>query len=311
MFPVLLRHDSVEDNFKHFELMLGGGAEGSKWVLRANMNMSNPNKCCRDPVLYRTNALPHNRTGTKYNAYPTYDFACPIVDSIEGVTHAMRTTEYKDRDEQFEWLQEAMGLRKVHLVEFARLNFIQTVLSKRKLTWFVDEGHVEGWNDPRFPTVQGVLRRGMTVEGLREFILAQGFSKRTIDMEWDKIWAINKKLIDPVRSKYAGHARGTAPSLRSTPPTATAIPLILSCPVVELTLTLSYRCVPPAATDRPSFHWRDGRLVGTAAPVQCGRGSSRPACAPAPQEPRGGREGCAVFEQALDRAGRCCLVRAG
>ncbi|KFQ08299.1 Bifunctional glutamate/proline--tRNA ligase, partial [Haliaeetus albicilla] len=134
--------------------------------------------------------------------YPTYDFACPIVDSIEGVTHALRTTEYHDRDEQFYWIIEALGIRKPYIWEYSRLNLNNTVLSKRKLTWFVNEGLVDGWDDPRFPTVRGVLRRGMTVEGLKQFIAAQGSSRSVVNMEWDKIWSFNKKVIDPVAPRY-------------------------------------------------------------------------------------------------------------
>lgn len=130
--------------------------------------------------------------------YPTYDFACPIVDAIENVTHTLRTTEYHDRDAQFYWLIEALGLRRPYIWEYSRLNMTYTVLSKRKLTWFVNEGLVDGWDDPRFPTVRGILRRGMTVEGLKQFIIAQGSSKSVVFMEWDKIWAFNKKVIDPV-----------------------------------------------------------------------------------------------------------------
>ena len=132
-----------------------------------------------------------------HRVYPTYDFACPIVDSIEGVTHALRTTEYHDRDDQYYWFIEALSLRKPYIWEYARLNMTNTVLSKRKLTWFVQNGHVDGWDDPRFPTVRGVLRHGMTVEGLKQFIIAQGSSRSVVQMEWDKIWSNNKKVIDP------------------------------------------------------------------------------------------------------------------
>jgi bifunctional glutamyl/prolyl-tRNA synthetase len=130
--------------------------------------------------------------------YPTYDFACPIVDAIENVTHTLRTTEYHDRDDQFYWFVEALKLNRPYIWEYSRLNMTNTVLSKRKLTWFVTEGLVDGWDDPRFPTVRGILRRGMTVEGLKQFIIAQGSSRSVVFMEWDKIWAINKKVIDPI-----------------------------------------------------------------------------------------------------------------
>lgn len=138
--------------------------------------------------------------------YPTYDFACPIVDAIEGVTHTLRTTEYHDRDAQFYWFIEALGLNRPYIWAYSRLNMTHTVLSKRKLTWFVSEGLVDGWDDPRFPTVRGILRRGMTVAGLKEFIIAQGSSKSVVFMEWDKIWAFNKKVIDPVAVRCATYS---------------------------------------------------------------------------------------------------------
>lgn len=118
------------------------------------------------------------------------------------MTHALRTTEYHDRDEQYMWFLEALGMRKPHIYEYSRFNLQNTVLSKRKLTWFVDSGKVRGWDDPRFPTVRGVLRRGMTVEALKQFIVAQGSSRSVVQMDWDKIWAINKKFIDEFAPRH-------------------------------------------------------------------------------------------------------------
>ncbi|CCM00500.1 uncharacterized protein FIBRA_02534 [Fibroporia radiculosa] len=201
------RDDSVEDNMKHFAEMKAGTAEGVRWCVRAKMSVDNPNKALRDPVIYRCNLLPHHRTGDKWKIYPTYDFACPIVDSLEGVTHALRTNEYRDRNPQYYWMIEALGLRTVHIWDFSRLNFIYTLLSKRKLHWFVDSGLVRGWDDPRFPTVRvhnykGIRRRGMTVEALRQFMLAQGPSQAIVSLEWDSLWTLNKKVIDPIAPRF-------------------------------------------------------------------------------------------------------------
>uniref|UniRef100_A0A8C1LDN6 Bifunctional glutamate/proline--tRNA ligase n=1 Tax=Cyprinus carpio TaxID=7962 RepID=A0A8C1LDN6_CYPCA len=196
------RSNSVEKNMQMWEEMKKGTEFGQTCCMRAKIDMNSNNGCLRDPTLFRCKNTPHPRTGNTYKVYPTYDFACPIVDSVEGVTHALRTTEYHDRDEQFCWVIDALGLRKPYIWEYARLNLNNTVLSKRKLTWFVDQGYVDGWDDPRFPTVRGVLRRGMTVEGLKQFIAAQGGSRSVVNMEWDKIWAFNKKVIDPIAPRY-------------------------------------------------------------------------------------------------------------
>uniref|UniRef100_A0A3F2YU35 Bifunctional glutamate/proline--tRNA ligase n=1 Tax=Anopheles christyi TaxID=43041 RepID=A0A3F2YU35_9DIPT len=196
------RSNTPERNLAMWAEMVKGSEAGQKCCVRAKIDMSSPNGCMRDPTIYRCKNEPHPRTGTQYKVYPTYDFACPIVDAIENVTHTLRTMEYHDRDEQFYWFIEALNLRRPYIWEYSRLNMTNTVLSKRKLTWFVAEGLVDGWDDPRFPTVRGILRRGMTVEGLREFIIAQGSSKSVVFMEWDKIWAFNKKVIDPIAPRY-------------------------------------------------------------------------------------------------------------
>ncbi|GEQ67173.1 hypothetical protein JCM33374_g836 [Metschnikowia sp. JCM 33374] len=197
------RERSIEENLKIFtEDMKNGTEEGLKNCLRAKIDYTNPNKALRDPVIYRCNATPHHRTGTQWKMYPTYDFCVPVVDSIEGVTHSLRTNEYRDRNPQYDWIQKSLKLRHVDIWDFGRVNFMRTLLSKRKLQWFVDSGYVGNWDDPRFPTVRGVRRRGMTVEGLRNFILSQGPSKNIINMEWSAIWAMNKKIIDPIAPRH-------------------------------------------------------------------------------------------------------------
>merc|ERR1711935_672512 len=114
----------------------------------------------------------------------------------------MRTNEFADRNDQYKWFQKTMGLRKVTIYDFSRVNFVNTTLSKRKLTWFVENGYVDSWEDPRFPTITGIMRRGMMVQTLVEFMMEQGASKSTVLMEWDRIWATNRKNIDPLAGKY-------------------------------------------------------------------------------------------------------------
>jgi len=212
------RDATVEENLLRFGEMTKGTKEGVRWCLRAKMSVDNPNKAMRDPVIYRCNLDPHHRTGyapsrltlsqlltpfrSKWKVYPTYDFACPVVDVLEGVTHALRTIEYRDRNPQYHWIIEALGLRAVNIWDFSRLNFVYTLLSKRKLRWFVDEGLVSGWDDPRFPTVRGIRRRGMTVEALTQFMLSQGPSQAIVSLEWDSIWVLNKKIIDPIAPRF-------------------------------------------------------------------------------------------------------------
>lgn len=195
------RSFTIEKNLQIYEKMLKG--EADDYCLRAKIDMNSDNGCMRDPVLGRTHRTPHQRTGKKYTFYPTYDFACPIVDHLEKVTHMLRTNEYADRIPQYYWILNALGFPKHEIYEYSRLNLEYTCLSKRKLQWFVDTKRVDGWDDPRFPTVRGVLRKGIRVETLTEFMLEQGPSKRANLMEWEKLWAINKRIIDPICPRYS------------------------------------------------------------------------------------------------------------
>uniref|UniRef100_A0A0E0C0J9 glutamate--tRNA ligase n=1 Tax=Oryza meridionalis TaxID=40149 RepID=A0A0E0C0J9_9ORYZ len=196
------RNNTVQDNLSLWKEMINGTERGMQCCVRGKLDMQDPNKSLRDPVYYRCNTDPHHRVGSQYKVYPTYDFACPFVDALEGVTNALRSSEYHDRNAQYYRILQEMGLRRVEIYEFSRLNMVYTVLSKRKLLWFVQNKKVEDWTDPRFPTVQGIVRRGLKVEALVQFILEQGASKNLNLMEWDKLWTINKKIIDPVCGRH-------------------------------------------------------------------------------------------------------------
>eukprot|EP01113_Clastostelium_recurvatum_P014066 TRINITY_DN1760_c0_g1_i2.p1 TRINITY_DN1760_c0_g1~~TRINITY_DN1760_c0_g1_i2.p1 ORF type:complete len:755 (-),score=237.44 TRINITY_DN1760_c0_g1_i2:41-2305(-) len=208
------RSQSVDENLRLFEEMKKGSDEGQLCVVRAKMDMQALNKVLRDPAMFRCVSVPHHRTGSTYKAYPLYDFAVPIVDSLEGITHALRSSEYHDRNPLYNWVVDILKLRRPIINDFSRVNFSFVLLSKRKLAFFVEQGLVDGWDDPRFPTVQGIVRRGLTVGALREFILSQGASKALNLMDMDKLWALNKKVIDPAVPRYTAiSSEGAVPLL--------------------------------------------------------------------------------------------------
>lgn len=196
------RDQEIEENLRLWGLMKDGGEGGEGYVLRAKIDIRHKNGTMRDPTMYRSKDVPHHRKGSAYRVYPTYDFSCPLVDSWQGVTHALRSLEYKDREKQYQWFSTAAGVRAPTVWEFSRLDFVRTVLSKRKLQRLIDLGAAAAWDDPRFPTIQGVRRRGMTIQGLRAFILSQGASRNNTTQEWDKIWTVNKRVIDPAAPRH-------------------------------------------------------------------------------------------------------------
>lgn len=200
--PSKNRDISPEESLKIFEGMKNG--EYENYCLRAKISVDNPNKAMRDPVIYRHVAMSHHYTKDKYKIYPTYDFTCPILDSIEGVTLTLRTNEYRDRNDQYYWFVDNLNLEnkpKIH--DFSRLNFENTVISKRKMKFYVENGYVTGWDDPRMCTLRGLSRLGMSMDALRDYIIQQGASQKTAVVSWDKIWSINKKMIDPQSTRLS------------------------------------------------------------------------------------------------------------
>lgn len=172
------RDRSVEENLELFQAMRDGKFGNGEKVLRAKIDMASPNINLRDPVIYRISHASHHNTGDKWCIYPMYSFAHPLEDAIEGVTHSLCTTEFEDQRPLYDWvIRECEMASTPQQIEFGRLNITNTVMSKRKLKQLVDEKFVDGWDDPRMPTISGLRRRGVTPEAIREFSKELGISK--------------------------------------------------------------------------------------------------------------------------------------
>jgi glutaminyl-tRNA synthetase len=182
------RERSVEENLTMFARMRAGEFPDGSRVLRAKIDMQSPNLNMRDPVLYRIRRVTHHRTGDEWRIYPMYDYAHCLSDAIEGVSHSICTLEFEDHRPLYDWVLAALQLPQPRPVqiEFARLNLEYTMTSKRKLAELVRLGLVEGWDDPRMPTLVGLRRRGYTPQAIRKFCERIGVAKRDswIEMEW-------------------------------------------------------------------------------------------------------------------------------
>ncbi|MBQ3200611.1 MAG: glutamine--tRNA ligase/YqeY domain fusion protein, partial [Clostridia bacterium] len=172
------RERTVEENLDLFERMKNGEFENGSHTLRAKIDMASPNLNMRDPALYRILHIPHHQTGAKWCIYPLYDFAHPIQDAIEGVTHSLCSLEYEAHRPLYDWVVEQCEFEhKPRQIEFARLNLTNTVMSKRYLRRLVEEHYVSGWDDPRMPTLCGLRRRGYTAESIKDFLVRAGVAK--------------------------------------------------------------------------------------------------------------------------------------
>ena len=181
------RNRTVEENLQLFEEMREGKYADGEKVLRARIDMASPNINMRDPVIYRIAHASHHNTGDKWCIYPMYDFAHPIEDAIEGITHSICTLEFEDHRPLYDWVLQAIGKweKPPRQIEFARLNLTNTFMSKRYLKAMVDDGRVDGWDDPRMPTIAGIRRRGYTPEAVRDFCERIGVAKANSTVEAD------------------------------------------------------------------------------------------------------------------------------
>jgi len=172
------RNRTIEENLDLFERMRKGEFPNGSRTLRAKIDMSSPNLNLRDPVMYRIIHMPHHRQGDKWCIYPTYDWAHGLEDSIEGITHSICTLEFENHRPLYDWFLDELGIYHPQQIEFARLNLSYTVMSKRKLLELVQNGIVDGWDDPRMPTISGLRRRGYTPEAIWKFTEMIGVAKR-------------------------------------------------------------------------------------------------------------------------------------
>lgn len=198
------RNNSIEDNLKAFEEMKDGKYADGEKVLRAKIDMSSPNINLRDPIIYRIAHTTHHNTGDKWCIYPMYDFAHPIEDAIEGITHSICTMEFEDHRPLYDWVLREVGWweNPPRQIEFARLNITNTVMSKRYLKALVDDGVVEGWDDPRMPTIAGLRRRGYTSAAIRDFCERIGVAKANSMVEVSLLeHCVREDLKDKVQSR--------------------------------------------------------------------------------------------------------------
>lgn len=199
------RNRSIEENLQLFEKMKAGEYADGEKVLRAKIDMASPNMNMRDPVIYRIAHAEHHNTGDKWCIYPMYDFAHPIEDAIEGITHSICTLEFEDHRPLYDWVLQEVGKWPAppQQIEFARLNLTSTVMSKRYLKKMVDDGTVDGWDDPRMPTVAGIRRRGYTPEAVRDFCERIGVSKANSTVDVGLLeHCVREDLKQKVESRY-------------------------------------------------------------------------------------------------------------
>lgn len=214
------RNRSIEENLDIFTKMKNGEFADGAYILRAKIDMASPNMLMRDPIIYRIKHAEHHRTGSKWCIYPMYDFAHGQSDSIENITHSICTLEYVSHRELYDWFIEKLEIFPSKQYEFARLNLTSTVMSKRKLLQLVNENLVNGWDDPRMPTISGLRRRGFTPKSVREFCERIGIAKRENLIELSLLeFCIREDLnktanrvmavLDPIKLVITNYEKGT------------------------------------------------------------------------------------------------------
>ena len=193
------RNNTIENNIKLWIDIKNGTING---CLRMKIDMNHKNYAMRDFTLYRSVKENHHRVQNKYKVYPTYDFSCPIVDSLQGITHVFRSNEYIERDEQNNFILDKLNLNKPRLYHYGKFMIEGAELSKRKIKKSIQDGLYDGWDDPKLYTMRGLFNRGIYMEALEEIMKDTGYSVLDIKIEPSKIWSINKKIIDKIATRF-------------------------------------------------------------------------------------------------------------
>lgn len=244
--PSPYRDRSVEENLRLWDLMVAGELTDS--ILRLKLDYRHKSSPLRDPTAYRSVATPHHITGNKYKVYPSYDFTCPIVDHLEGVTHVLRGIQYADRESQYFAVCDLFGYSHPTIYCFGDVDFIGVTLSKRVIKKMVEDKVVDGFADPRLPTIQGILNRGLTIKGLRQFMTGLGFSRKRISMEWDKIWAENKKIVDKKAVRMMGVMQNDHTEMVIDPTGLDDRDMVVDTPVNHVSKEMGTRKLPLATS---------------------------------------------------------------
>lgn len=197
------RNHSIDENMKYWRMMLEGDFREGEAILRLVGDMKDENTTMRDPAIFRIVEHSHPIVGRRHRVWPLYDFSTSIEDGICGVTHILRTSEFALRDELQNYIRSLLGMSNPTYVEYSRFEFRGTPVSKRKLRAIIEAGLAERWDDPRFPTIEGLKRRGILPEAIREFTLTQtGFSYAKREYDWSLLYSVNRRILDPVAPRF-------------------------------------------------------------------------------------------------------------
>lgn len=196
------RDETIDVIMERWKLMKSNKDQKTNGVLRLKTDLCHKNKAMRDPTIYRSVDSLHHRTGDRFRVYPTYDFSCPIIDSIQNVTHVFRSVEYNERIDQGDFILDNLGLRKPLYYHYGRISIKDAELSKRKIKAGILAGQYEGWNDLRLYTFRSLLRKGIRFSAIEEFMKETSYSNGDVTLDPSKLWQINKRHIDPISSRY-------------------------------------------------------------------------------------------------------------